>query len=94
VRSLIFEDCKNLWLFQKCVHACFVVTAQRGQDPQAAVWQVITEHEKDETRLQKLKVEVGKLFEYGDLQSLESKARDSFSLKYNNFKNFLIDFSS
>jgi hypothetical protein len=60
------------------------------------VWQVITKHEQDEARLQKLKAEIGKLFDYGgtDMQSLESKSRDSFSNKYNNFKNFLIDFSS
>ena len=89
--AIIFEDHKNLWVYQKCFHSTIVLA-----DPQRAsqvMYEVIVKEERNEERRQKILGEVEKLLT-GLGASLDSRAREQFNARFTVFKQFLFDINA
>lgn len=89
--AIIFEDHKNLWVYQKCFHSTIVLA-----DPQRAsqvMYEVIVKEERKEDRRQLILAEVEKLLT-GLGTSLDSRARDQFNARFTVFKQFLFDINA
>lgn len=87
---LLFEDNKNVWIFQKCLHSTLVLCSTQG-DLQKRIMDVVIQHEKDEKRRLRIVAELSNMLRDCPLHSLEPKQRDVFSTKFNVFKSFIYD---
>ena len=101
--TLLFEDHKNVWIFQKAVHSTIVMCeggSQEGVQTSFKIIQaVILENEADLLRREKLQKEVELFLGAGGsasngfpFQSLDIKSRDRFQAYFNQLKCFLYDF--
>ena len=89
--SLLFEDHKNLWVYQKSFHSTIVLT-----DPQRAsqiMYDIIIKEEKSDERKQKILSEVEKLF-IGLAASLDSRSREQFNTRFTALKTFIFDLNA
>lgn len=89
--SILFEDHKNLWVYQKCLHSTVVMADP--QNAQKIIFELIMKEEKSEERKQRMLTEVKKLFE-GMTASLDARARENVSTKFTAFKSFIFDMNS
>ena len=56
--TLLFEDHKNLWVYQRCLHSTIVMCEQAASE---IIYEIIMKEEKTEERKQKLMQEMGNL---------------------------------
>jgi len=102
--TLLFEDHKNVWIFQKCVHSTIVMCeggVQQGvQTSFNIITEVIEQNELDFDRKGKLLKEVetflgpnGSGINGFPSHGLDIKSRDEFQPLFNQLKHFLYDMS-
>jgi len=84
IHVLLFEEPKNIWVFQKATHSSIILA--QGQAQQLAFEVVMLE--KNEERKQSLLKEVGTLLQ-GTPQGLDTKSREGFQPVFSAFKTFL-----
>ena len=86
--SLIFEEHKNVWVYQKCFQSTIVMAEL--QNASKIMFEIIIKEEKSEDRKQKIVQEVEKMFT-GMLPSLDSKSREIFNSKFTSLKSLLLE---
>eukprot|EP00347_Sterkiella_histriomuscorum_P000570 403375338 len=87
--TLFFEEHKNLWVYQKCLHSSIVMCEQQTVASQI-FYEVILREEKNDARKQKLAQEIEQLLT-GIQFNLDTRARESFNSKFSVLKNFLVE---
>ena len=102
--TLLFEDHKNVWIFQKCIHSTIVMCeggAQSGvHNSFKIIMEVVNQHERNAERKAKIIKEVenflgpnGSGLNGFPSSGLETRNRDDFQPLFNQLKVFLYDMS-
>ena len=98
MQNLIFsEHNKNIWIYQKCLNYQLVMQmSSNSHDLLPQVQRVVEANVDigDPARKNKIMQSVTKLINESPLNSLDSKSRDSFGSKFNDFKRFIQDLYS
>jgi hypothetical protein len=90
VYTLLFEDHKNVWIYQKCTFSSIVMN--EGQAYNIAMEVVGREERSDERKLI-LAGEIEKLLKDLPL-TLDQKGRDAFNSKFNTLKTFIYEMTA
>lgn len=88
----MFEDHKNLWVYQKCIHSTIVMADLPLA--QQVMYEMIVAEEKSEERKARMLTELEKLFTGLQANSLDVRARENFNNKFTAFKSFLFDMNA
>lgn len=68
--TLLFEENKNIWVFQKVLHSTLVIVNQQGAIQQTVV-DVLNEHEKNEERKQQILTQISEMISSLPLNNLD-----------------------
>ena len=99
------EDHQNVWIFQRCLHSCIVMSeggAQQGvHNSYKVLCEVVQENEFDLSRREQLQKEIEVFMGSGGsanngfpASSLDQRSRERFQPLFQHLKQFLYDFST
>lgn len=93
MHALIFNENKNIWIYQKAVHSQLVLCSL-NESLEQSMTELVSQSEPDEQRKIKILTHLSTLITESPLHSLDSKSRDAFGTKFNTFKTFLYEINA
>lgn len=79
---VLFEDNKNIWIFQKVLHSTIVIVNQQGC-LQVLISDLMNQHEKSEERKQAILEQISKMITSVPLVKLDLKSKELFGQRFN-----------
>jgi len=85
---VLFEDNRNIWIFQKVMFSTMIIVNQQGC-LQALITDLMNTHEPNEERRKAILEQVFNMLQQVPLTKVDVKSKELFGSKFNQLKTFI-----